>query len=135
MGNTIQNVHSSKMEDRDQAGSNPTTLMSIFLCSTPNSFDIYPFSLFVKIHQNSFPTKCFILSSIFLKAYTTNEQVPGAVENRMRKSDPAEYLNMTNPDNHSSITSKSFLGQQRPSLSEHERLGRYYVGNKVSGGF
>ena len=38
---------------------------------------------------------------------------------------------MTNPDNHSSMAKKAFQGVQRPEASEHEKLGRYYVGNKV----
>ncbi|XP_038073706.1 protein phosphatase 1 regulatory subunit 32-like [Patiria miniata] len=79
--------------------------------------------------------KPLYVNRVMRDAYTTNEQVPGAVENRTKKADPAEYLNMTNPDNHSSITSKSFLGKQRPDPSEHERLGRYYVGNKELSGY
>ena len=42
---------------------------------------------------------------------------------------------MTNPDNYSSIAKKSFQGEQRPGQSEHEKLGRFYVGNKELSGY
>ncbi|XP_071481212.1 stabilizer of axonemal microtubules 4-like [Diadema antillarum] len=68
-------------------------------------------------------------------AYTKRDQVPPRVEERIRKEDPAEYLNMTNPDNHSTIFKKSFEGQQRPSPSANEKQGRYIVGNKEMSGY
>lgn len=68
-------------------------------------------------------------------AYTKLGQVPSAVGERIQKVDPAEYLNMTHPDNHSTITKKSFQGQQRPTPAESEKLGRYFVGNKELSGY
>ncbi|XP_072045830.1 stabilizer of axonemal microtubules 4-like [Amphiura filiformis] len=79
--------------------------------------------------------KPLYVNRVMTDAYTKRDQVPEAMETRTRKADPAEYLNMTNPDNHSSIAMKSFQGVQRPAPSEHEKLGRYYVGNKELSGY
>ncbi|XP_071941327.1 stabilizer of axonemal microtubules 4-like [Antedon mediterranea] len=68
-------------------------------------------------------------------AYTKKKDVPDYVSRRIRKIDPAEYLNMTNPDNHSSIATRSFQGQQQPIPSQNERLGHYILGHKELSGY
>lgn len=79
--------------------------------------------------------KPLYVNRVMKDAYTHRHQVPQAVAESIKKADPAEYLNMTNPDNHSSMAKKAFQGVQRPEASEHEKLGRYYVGNKEISGY
>ncbi|XP_054774334.2 stabilizer of axonemal microtubules 4-like [Lytechinus pictus] len=89
-------------------------------------------------HETGFThekAKPLYVNRVMTDAYTKWDQVPSRVEDRIKKEDPAEYLNMTNPDNHSSIFKKSFEGQQRPSPSANEKQGRFFVGNKEMSGY
>ncbi|XP_002740326.1 stabilizer of axonemal microtubules 4-like [Saccoglossus kowalevskii] len=68
-------------------------------------------------------------------AYTKLHDVPEAARARIQKGDPAEYLNLTHPNNHSSMAMKAFQGQQRPSPSECDRLAKTAIGLKESSGY
>jgi len=68
-------------------------------------------------------------------AYDKAGDMPPAKLDRTRKQDPAEFLNMTNPNNYTSISKSTFRGQQRPDPSEADRLGKTKVGSKEPSGF
>jgi len=68
-------------------------------------------------------------------AYDKAADIPGAKLEQMRKEDPTEYINTQKPNNHSSIATNIFQGQQRPSKSESDRLGNTSVGLKNSTGY
>lgn len=68
-------------------------------------------------------------------AYDRADDIPDLRLNRTRKSDPADYLNMTHPNNHSSITKDIFRGQQRPSKNEADRLERTDAGRQELSGY
>lgn len=70
-----------------------------------------------------------------IDAYDRADDIPGLRLQRTKKSDPADYLNMTNPNNHSSITKDIFKGQQRPSQNEADRLERTGVGKQELSGY
>lgn len=68
-------------------------------------------------------------------AYEKAGDIPDLRLQRTQKADPTEYFNMQHPNNYSTITMDTFKGQQQPSLSEPDRLGRTYVGNKQLSGY
>ncbi|KAI8487067.1 PREDICTED: protein phosphatase 1 regulatory subunit 32-like [Branchiostoma belcheri] len=68
-------------------------------------------------------------------AFTRVDQVPSLVAERTRKNDPAEYVNMAAPNNHSSLTKNWFKGAQRETPSETDRLGRTAVGWQELSGY
>ncbi|CAG2189017.1 PPP1R32 [Mytilus edulis] len=70
-----------------------------------------------------------------IDAYDRADDIPGLRLQRTKKSDPADYLNMTNPNNHSSLTKDIFKGQQRPSQNEADRLERTGVGKQELSGY
>ncbi|XP_064627223.1 stabilizer of axonemal microtubules 4-like isoform X2 [Lineus longissimus] len=69
------------------------------------------------------------------KPYDKADQIPGDRLSKMKKTDPAEYMNATNPNNHSSVAKNYFKGQQRPDGSEADRLARTSVGTKEPSGY
>ncbi|XP_070541928.1 stabilizer of axonemal microtubules 4-like [Ptychodera flava] len=79
--------------------------------------------------------KPLYVNRVMEDAYTKLHDVPSAARDAIMKQDPAEYLNMTNPDNHSSIATKAFQGQQRPTPSETDRLAKTAVGYKETSGY
>ncbi|CAH1799400.1 unnamed protein product [Owenia fusiformis] len=68
-------------------------------------------------------------------AYDKAKDVPQAKQDRTAKQDPAEFINMHNPNNYSSIAKATFGGQQRPGKSESDRLGRTGVGAQEVTGY
>ncbi|XP_052807278.1 protein phosphatase 1 regulatory subunit 32-like isoform X2 [Mya arenaria] len=68
-------------------------------------------------------------------AYDKAGNIPDLRLNRTQKNDPTEFLNMQHPNNYSSITMDTYKGQQRPSQTECDRLGRTASGNKELSGY
>eukprot|EP00105_Crassostrea_gigas_P022711 XP_011442325.1 PREDICTED: protein phosphatase 1 regulatory subunit 32 isoform X1 [Crassostrea gigas] len=68
-------------------------------------------------------------------AYDKAENIPSLRLERTKKVDPTEYLNMQNPNNHSSITMKMYQGQQRPTPTEADRLNTTAVGSQELSGY
>jgi len=68
-------------------------------------------------------------------AYDKASDIPGPALDRIRKQDPAEYINTQRPNNHSSIATNIFQGQQQPSVNESDRLARTAVGSKELTGY
>jgi len=67
--------------------------------------------------------------------YTTRSELhPSAVEH-VKKQDPTEYVNITQPDNKTTLKQNTFLGEQHAPLSEAKKLGREMVGNKELSGY
>jgi len=70
--------------------------------------------------------------------YTKVEDVPQVIRNKLSKSDPAEYANLTNPHNKSSVTQIHFKPSTRlpPFQSgEGQKLGRAFIGKKEVSGY
>ncbi|XP_066910668.1 stabilizer of axonemal microtubules 4-like [Clytia hemisphaerica] len=69
------------------------------------------------------------------KVYTTLGEVdnPFTVE-RTKKSDPAEYLNMTNPHPYPSLSKSIYNGQQTNEPALNEKLGNVSIGRKENTG-
>ncbi|CAK8683286.1 unnamed protein product [Clavelina lepadiformis] len=67
-------------------------------------------------------------------AYTGINNVPRLVAERIKKNDPAEYLNLLHPHNMKSVTSATFLGKQRRDFTEEELLERENMGEKELSG-
>lgn len=75
------------------------------------------------------------LHRVMADAYDKAGDIPNPQLDRIRKADPAEYLNTVEPNNHSSIATNIFQGQQQPSRSETDRLSRTAVGYKELTGY
>lgn len=68
-------------------------------------------------------------------AYDKAGDMPQGKLDRTMKQDPAEFINMHNPNNYSSIAKATFGGTQRPIPTESDRLGRTGVGDKEPTGY
>ncbi|XP_013385451.1 protein phosphatase 1 regulatory subunit 32 [Lingula anatina] len=68
-------------------------------------------------------------------AYDKADDMPRAKLERTKKQDPTEYMNMTHPNNYTSLAKDTFLGQQRPDKTEADRLETTGVGFKELTGF
>ncbi|KAK3096952.1 hypothetical protein FSP39_005069 [Pinctada imbricata] len=79
--------------------------------------------------------KPLYVNRVMTDAYDRAADIPNLRLDRTKKVDPAEYLNMQNPNNFSSVTGKTFLGQQRPSQTESDRLGHTGVGTQELSGY
>lgn len=69
--------------------------------------------------------------------YTKIDDVPSMLLNKVTKSDPAEYANLTNPHNKSSITQIHFKPVTRLppfEVGEGAKLGRSFTGKKEPSG-
>ncbi|CAB4001151.1 Hypothetical predicted protein [Paramuricea clavata] len=69
------------------------------------------------------------------KVFTELNDIPSLVQDRIKKEHPTEYLNLTNPNNKSSITSKTFTGLQQNHPSLAQRLANSNIGSKELTGF
>jgi len=70
--------------------------------------------------------------------YTKVEDVPQVILNKLAKSDPAEYTNITNPHNKASVTQIHFKPSTRfPPFGtgEGQKLGRSFIGKKEQSGY
>ncbi|XP_045197133.2 protein phosphatase 1 regulatory subunit 32-like isoform X1 [Mercenaria mercenaria] len=68
-------------------------------------------------------------------AYDKAGDVPQLRLERTQKKDPTEYFNMQHPNNHSSIIMDTYKGQQRPTETECDRLGRTASGSQELSGY
>lgn len=64
----------------------------------------------------------------------TSELHPSVVE-RIKKQDPTEYVNITQPNNKTSLKQNTFYGVQSVPPSEAKKLGREVIGNKELSGY
>ncbi|XP_002129024.3 stabilizer of axonemal microtubules 4 [Ciona intestinalis] len=64
------------------------------------------------------------------KAFTGIREVPPLVAERIKKKDPAEYLNLLHPHNKKSVTFATYLGKQKMDQSEEELLNRDKMGDQ-----
>jgi protein phosphatase 1 regulatory subunit 32 len=67
-------------------------------------------------------------SRIPSEAYTGLGNVPPLVAARIKKKDPAEYMNLIHKDNFRSVTSASFQGRQRNPRTEEQLLDKEHMG-------
>lgn len=80
-------------------------------------------------------SKPLYVNRVMGDAYEKAGDIPQLRLDRTQKTDPTEFLNMHNPNNYSSIAMDVYKGQQQPSLTEPDRLGRTGVGNKEPSGY
>ncbi|ESO89754.1 hypothetical protein LOTGIDRAFT_204303 [Lottia gigantea] len=65
-------------------------------------------------------------------AYDHADDMPNLRAEKIKKSDPAEYLNTIHPNNHTSVNSDIFKGAKNPEL---DKLNRTAVGPRERSGF
>lgn len=69
------------------------------------------------------------------QAYISAGSIPADRLEKTRKQDPCEYLNMTNPNNKSSVNAGMYRGLQNEPANEAARIGNVKVGDKEPTGF
>lgn len=62
------------------------------------------------------------------EAFTALGNVPPLVAARIKKKDPAEYMNLIHKDSFRTVTSASFQGRQRGDRTEEKLLNREHIG-------
>lgn len=80
-------------------------------------------------------SKPMYVNRVMADAYDKAGDMPSLRLNKAQKADPTDYLNMLNPHNHSTIVMDTFKGQQRPTVTECDRLGRTATGLQELSGF
>ncbi|XP_062510540.1 stabilizer of axonemal microtubules 4-like [Corticium candelabrum] len=69
------------------------------------------------------------------EGYSKQDDLPKMVQNKMKKNDPAEWVNATVPNNKFSLTQTTFRGKQRTSPTQAERLQCASLGPRELTGF
>ena len=67
--------------------------------------------------------------------YSLRSELHPCVAERIKKQDPTEYVNITQPDNRTTLHQNTFMGEQCAPPSESRKLGREVVGNKELSGY
>lgn len=67
--------------------------------------------------------------------YSESSELHPSVVDRIKKQDPTEYVNITQPNNKTTLKQNTFYGKQSMPPSEAQRLGREVVGNKELSGY
>jgi protein phosphatase 1 regulatory subunit 32 len=70
-----------------------------------------------------------------IDAYGRIEVHPTVKVESIKKQDPTEYINLTNPNNKTSVTACTIRGKQRNEPTLADRLGKTHVGWKENTGF
>lgn len=84
------------------------------------------------VHEKSKP---LYVHRVMGDAYDKAGDIPQLRLDRTQKTDPTEYMNMQHPNNYSSIVMDTYKGQQRPTETECDRLGRTGTGYKELSGY
>lgn len=84
---------------------------------------------------NSLKPKPEFVSKNPADAYISAGSIPADRLEKTRKQDPCEYLNMTNPNNKSSVNAGMYRGLQNEPANEAARIGNVKVGDKEPTGF
>ncbi|XP_039253702.1 stabilizer of axonemal microtubules 4-like [Styela clava] len=68
------------------------------------------------------------------EAYLSQKKAPRLVNDRIKKNDHSEYLNMKHPHNKKSVTIATYEGKQKPDLTETKLLNREDLGDQEPSG-
>jgi len=77
----------------------------------------------------------FVPSSTQQIGYSDTSQLHPSMVDRIKKQDPTEYVNITQPNNRTSLKQNTFYGEQSVAPSEARKLGCEVIGNKEFSGY